>query len=469
MNVIFGASNTIFLLDELDKGLDMRNASSGEDNSHETTIDTVGQMLEAFEDDADNLLENNVFVIATTNEVGNLNEALVSRAMGNLFSVEGCKSKECFEKFLDTMLATQRAKHPHNPWLLDPEGGSYEDHWNYTERFFRENIDVSEVADAIMAMEGAGFREIEGLLSQMLFSHKAYESSLAQIGRGETDTIDGMPLTTENFVQSMRFIQQGADPKESNYGTTPLKNAKADLLNDLMQSGEEGYSLTSDDIQRVEISNRSDEFKDAFEGLSEEEVKSMDMSMYSYQVSDELLMVMNGQTNVFTEATPQETDEEVSGFGDRARMRYRTRGQEMEESAPESIEEVDLGNQQDLSEIEDEGVPQERAEDEEERDPATSSTDYLLDVLLKEGFSISEDGSSISYANKEVKETPQQGNSGGFKELSGEDQQKKLEDNGVYYLNFKNRGTNPGDGNDIFIGPIDPDQPMNWNFTNNKG
>jgi len=93
-------------MDEIDRMLSMGHGSQGGSggNQHETTTETVKQFLDAFEDRKTELVDNNIFIIMTTNHLEDIDTALLERSQGNVFEVESADTKEDYLKFFKEFL-----------------------------------------------------------------------------------------------------------------------------------------------------------------------------------------------------------------------------------------------------------------------------------------------------------------------------------------------------------------------------
>lgn len=207
LDTIFSSRNAVFLLDEIDRMMEMGEGSQGTGSSgpkgHETTKDIVAQFLARFEDDRSVLIDRNIFVIMTTNNLAAVDTALLSRTRGNVKEVEASDDPADYVRFLQTFLETEKRDVPNDPWIKDV-GTTNEEQWAYTFDFFKNKINLQAIAQEFARKE-IGFRDLSGIMKDMCRNHNIWRVGKAAIERGETTEVHGIPMTTENIVKAARL------------------------------------------------------------------------------------------------------------------------------------------------------------------------------------------------------------------------------------------------------------------------
>jgi len=207
LNTIFSSRNAVYLLDEIDRMMEMSEGSQGTASdggrAHETTKDIVSQFLARFEDDRRTLIDRNIFVIMTTNNLSAIDTALLSRTRGNVKQVEASDDPKDYLKYLQTFLETEKRDVPNDPWIKD-FGVTEEEQWAYTFDFFKNKLDLEKVSQ-VFAEKKLGFRDLSGMLKELCRNNNIWKVGKSAIERGETLEVHGLPLTTQNVMRAAKL------------------------------------------------------------------------------------------------------------------------------------------------------------------------------------------------------------------------------------------------------------------------
>lgn len=371
LNTIFSSRNAVYLLDEIDRMMEMSEGSQGTGadggGGHETTKDIVSQFLSRFEDDKRELIDRNIFVVMTTNNLAKIDTALLDRTLGNVKQVEASDDPKDYLKYLQTFLETQKKDVPNDPWIKDV-GRNEEEQWAYTFEFFRSKIDLQRVAESF-AQRQLGFRYLSGMLKELCRNNNIWRVGKSAIERGETTEVHGLPLTTENILKASQL-------------TTDTSGGNANAQNGV-------------DKVVLEMSLKAEKL--IKEGKL---IATVDASgNKTYKLPDEIMSVLEGkgeEEEIFEQFTVEEEDS-PSGRSKRL-QRVPPKG------AKPTIRDLDTSGFKDVSqtpEIEDEAiegeVPQvkqnmppkdqqkkkEKGKEDEKANIQANTTDYLYDFLRK--------------------------------------------------------------------------------------
>jgi len=386
---IFNARDTIFLMDEIDRMLSMGHGSQGGSagsNQHETTTETVKQFLDAFEDRKTELIDNNIFIIMTTNHLEDIDTALLERSQGNVFEVESADTKEDYLKFLTSFIQTEYNKDPMHPWFKKPGDITNEQKWKSTFELI-DSLDMDALATALEG-KSLSFRNVEGMVKQAFGHHRNYLVSLNAIGRGDTKVLRGLPLTTENLISAVQFAKD-ASASNADYDLG-IDTVKLNVLKEAQKV-----------LDEVEMN------KVGVENPFTKEVTS------ELQLPDEVVKIMNGSIPI-EETAPQfnvlEQDVEDSETGEirKQLMIEEQQGKSMNELMDEGFVEEELapqktpkGKKPQAKPTTPQSQPTQTEEEEEEKDETiTSNSDYLYNFLKRGGF-ITPDNKIISAQNQQ--------------------------------------------------------------------
>lgn len=263
MDVIKTCRNTVVLIDELDRMVHMDSASaggggaSGNDASHPVDKGIIDALLKLTEDNAGELVEHNVFIIITTNFLGNFDKALESRAQrgGGVYEVQAPNDPEDYKKFLETFLNTEKKDTPKSPWLVHIKSYfeqeevaqelsklrnrpvTIEDYWKELDALIR-SVDMDKIC-RIFAQRRLGFRALAALLRKSVLAHNSYELSKKQLARGETREILGMPFNTANLAKAASIAKDGSDNLlENTEGISEVSSELRNKINEKLKNTE---------------------------------------------------------------------------------------------------------------------------------------------------------------------------------------------------------------------------------------
>jgi len=367
INKMLTARDSIFLMDEIDRMLRMGHGSSGTGSagggSHETTAQIVKRFLDVFEDQKEILIDHNVFIIMTTNNIEDVDTPLVDRTAGNTFEVETSADPQDFITFFNGFLETEYNKAPTKPWFSGPGDMNTEESWASTFKLFKDQLDYRKIAKAC-ADKRLPFRFLESMLKTASQLHRDWLISMGAIGRGESVELDGLPMTTENMLQ---MIYSSA--------TQRVQNADYDLG---------AYSVMNDRHKAIQ-----DISKDGMDLQSTEYTNPITKEVgQRYVLGDDIMKIMNGQIEGEAEkAQPQFTVTEDGGVKQVALRPEeeidKLRGEAFEDVSPEKT----------LVEKRP-GEKEEKPKETEKKEEVKSFTDYLFNYLKREGI-VSEDEKSI--------------------------------------------------------------------------
>ena len=229
MNIVKNSRNTVFLLDELDRDIEMQGEGSvgggGAGGGHSVDKGMTKTLLTTFEEEQPRFINNNVFVIITTNYLGSMDKALLSRTKGNIYKVEAPDDPADYKRFIDSFLHTEMKDTPDAPWLTEivdsmnkqGVGVNIKDYWTSLQTLL-SSVDLNKLCE-IIAKRELGFRTTSGVIRMAVMNHNAYMMSKRQIERGERTDIIGMPFTTENLIHAANIAKDDDDKNENNlYG-----------------------------------------------------------------------------------------------------------------------------------------------------------------------------------------------------------------------------------------------------------
>lgn len=367
LNTIFSSRNAVYLLDEIDRMMEMSEGSQGTGSDggggHETTKDIVSQFLSRFEDDKRELIDRNIFVIMTTNNLSRIDTALLDRTLGNVKQVEASDDPKDYLKYLQTFLETQKKDVPNDPWIKDV-GRNEEEQWAYTFEFFRNKIDLQKVAESFSQRQ-LGFRYLSGMLKELCRNNNIWRVGKSAIERGETTEVHGIPLTTENILRASKLTT------DTSGGNVNAQNGVDKIVLETSLKAEklirEGKLVQTVDANGNKVYKLPAEITDVLEGKGEdEEIEQFiveEDETTPYGKSKKLQRVPP------KEAKPTIRDLDTSGFKDVSQTEEVPEGE-----VPQVTQDIPLKDQQKKKEKSKEG---------EKTNIQANTTDYLYEFLRK--------------------------------------------------------------------------------------
>lgn len=265
IDVIKSSRNAVVLIDELDRSVRMDAGSAGgggggsDQSTHPVDAGIVKQLLQLTEDNSDQLVEQNVFIIITTNFLGNFDKALESRAQrqGGVYEVQAPNDPEDYKRFLDTFLRTEKKDTPKAPWLTLLEDYmdkseteiataelskirnrkvTIEDYWQELDSLIR-SVDMDKLC-RILAERRLGFRALSAMIRKGVLMHNSFLISRNQIARGESTEVLGMPFNTANLVKAAMVAKDGSDNlTENTDGVSEVAAELRNSVNERLKSG----------------------------------------------------------------------------------------------------------------------------------------------------------------------------------------------------------------------------------------
>jgi hypothetical protein len=203
---IADSRNCIYIFDEIDRMLSQGTSGGGgggaAQETHETTKEQVKKFLQFFERDNQELLINrNIFVIMTTNNVANLDNALKNRGQMGQMEVLPPDDPSEFVRFLNECIDDEEQARPNHPWLSQPSfGNTPKQRWDVIRNILRENkVDVDAIAKALVGKH-LGVRSIVNLVEMMFKEYDSYAQWQDSLKRGVKTPMMGLPFTTENLL-----------------------------------------------------------------------------------------------------------------------------------------------------------------------------------------------------------------------------------------------------------------------------
>ena len=390
---IFASRNAVFLMDEVDRMMEMEHGSQGggTGTAHEVTKDIVQKFLFAFGERMPELIERNIFVIMTTNNIEGIDTALLERSKGDVYEVEAADRPEDFLQFLSTFLETERADNPKDPWIKYG-GTTDEEMWDYTIKFVSENIDLNALA-TVFAERRLSYRNLSGMLRQACRHHNTYLDSIGAISRGDNIDIHGLPMTTENLIKAAKLAKDASNSNaDYDFGINTVKVDTVTQVRQMMENME----LVPESTQHPVTGEKNT----------------------TYSLPKEVQKILNGELETEDISPQYEVVEEVGPDGKtRSLVQSPPQGKTMQELTDSGMQEKSIGLEQEKT------VPIEEDEDQDKKKALGSSTDYLFNFLQKEGV-VSEKGKLVDAQEREHQQ-----------ETARNMPYDSVENNGVFYYN----------------------------------
>tara|TARA_R110000824_G_scaffold148242_3_gene317843 strand:+ start:23182 stop:26721 length:3540 start_codon:yes stop_codon:yes gene_type:complete len=400
---IFTSRRAVFLIDEIDRQIEMSEGSggsgAGSSDTHESTKDQVSVLLENFGDRLPELIDRDVFVIMTTNHLASVDTALLSRCKGDVYEVEASDDPEDYLKYLKTFLDTEKSNFPNAPWITVGVS-SHEEGWDIV-RDLVNGLDLNQVAVAC-SKRNLAYRSLTGIIKKCVDQHNSFLQYTRAISVGdETARLRGLPLTTSNVVHIVsRAVDVGTDGGNSDYNLAvdDVKvevNAEAqEILDELgFKSDNIKHHITGDETTANRLPA---EVLEIMSGRSEGQENEIEQE-FQFDVGDgkNLVPIEKGIKELpdtgFTDLSPKEKDPELQ-----------------QQKSPTKITTI------------------EEPEEENENETVKSSTDYLFLQLKKAGI-IPDNNNNNNKETEEVNNEPLD----------------SLEQHGVMYFNNKGILTAP--------------------------
>lgn len=262
LNAVFSSRNAVYLIDEIDRVLDMPGQDSGGagegGGGHATEKKVVADFLARFGDDTNLLIQRNVYVIMTTNHIKSVDNALLKRTKGDVYDVEASDNPEDYLKFLKTFIVTERKDNPEAPWMIY-EGNTNEEMWDFTMKYINESIDLKRLA-VVFATKGLSFRSLSGLVKNACVYHSSYNFEFKNaIARGDPVEPTGMPMTTANMLEAAELVNDdSSDSAQVNIGVHDVYNARIKAAKEMwpkikMIMTEEKHPITGKPTKRFKL------------------------------------------------------------------------------------------------------------------------------------------------------------------------------------------------------------------------
>lgn len=423
IEAIFNSRNIVYMIDEVDRMLDMGKADSGgggagNEGAHPVEKKVIAKFLEAFGERIPELKERNVFVIMTTNHVNAIDNALLKRAKGDVYDVQASGSPEDFLKFLETFLETERKQAPDLPWIR-AGGITPKEMWDYTIKFVKENIDIKKLSE-IFATRELSFRSLSGLVEKACRLHNSYVNEfLEPLSRGEPVTPTGMAMNTTNLVRAANKVDDDVtDARNVNLGVD-------DVYAEVMTVARESWKTI-----------KLEEFTSTHSITKKPEKR--------YRLPQNFIDIMEGKVLPVSE-TPKEwgevIEEDVTSPDDPSQTGKRKRVVLAPDKQPKDIKNLPDNGMKESPLVEPPVVDQEKINNEEkEKDPknkkntqgkSASTSEYLYNYLVAKGV-INEKGIVVS--KKTIDNTDKIDKN---MEMPQKQMFDSLEQYGTYYFNNK--------------------------------
>jgi len=375
-NTMKDSRDTIYLIDEIDRQVEM--GSSQGPSTHETTKEIVSRFLDLF-DNTENerkFRQNNVFFIMTTNNIEEIDTALLQR-VSETYEVQLPDRPEDYEKFFRSYLNVERGRFPDDPWFCDEDDTTTDECWTSTMEMLN-SMDWKRIS-TVFAQKRIDFRSLKKMLQQAFNEHRSWRIRSRMIGKGKVIEPRGIPLTTENLIDVGNIISTAADSNDSfKLGVGQLASERAEEAKKMLEPYVSGQKKLETTI-----------VKDPHTGKEETR----------YKLPDEIMKIMRGESRSEKEA-PQENWEykkEIDPETGQVRTELKPKlspAQEMEELKDKGFQELPLVEtpQEKQSPVKEKSKEKKKKEDmqtkEENKDneSITSSTDYFFDYLNKKGF-----------------------------------------------------------------------------------
>jgi len=374
-NSMKNSRDTIYLIDEIDRQVEMGGAQSV--GTHETTKEIVSRFLEFFDNTENERLfrKNNVFFIMTSNNVQDIDTALLQR-VSEAYHVELPDEPEDYQKFFKSYMDVEKNRFPDDPWFCALEDKNTEECWTTTFNMVNA-LDWEEISK-VFAEKQIDFRSLKKMLQQAFNAHRSWRIRMKLIGKGREVEPLGLPLTTENLLAVGHIIETGAESNDAfKLGVGALAKDREEQVRKIM----EPYVRGEKQLETQSVT-------DPHTGQVQE----------TYVLPKEVLDVMEGKVAAQmpgTEAEEWEYSSEETPEGQK-RVDLRRKGPKPEDQMQELTE--DSFEEQPLEETDQEKIKSEKEKPsplEKKEEEVKSSTDYLFNFLKKEGF-VTEDGDFVS-------------------------------------------------------------------------
>ena len=444
--------DTIFLIDEIDRQMSM--SGSGEGGSqgagqgaHEVTKSQVKEFLDLFELPANKnqFYNNNIFVIITTNFVGDIDTAFKAR-IADRYRILLPTDPEAYIKMVHSYMSVESRRAPDRPIYCDPktlETGLrdkelHEQCWQDTFAMMKQ-VKWDEIAQVLIDKK-ISFREVQMMLTHALRANHNYHLTVGMVGQGKLDRPMGMPLTTSNMIAAASKIEEAKKSyNEINTGIPLAIEEKEELMEKLI--GEKMLNLTQSEKRTKYIDEHGEvqERVDIVYGLDDNFQKFMrgELDLPTEQVGEfeaeeeEVIDPVTGKprkrTRQLTEKAPEQKMKDMV----KDQFKERPLAQPPVDTTPVTPEAQPLEKQ----EIKEGKPPQTKKEDKKDKKDRVeaSSTDYYINRLISQGI-LNEKGEIVKQAK-----SPEQPKA---KEVSAEEpiQEMVLEGDG-FSDNIFNGGT----------------------------
>lgn len=234
LTTMFNSRDCVYLLDEVDRMMEMSHSGDAGTKSqepHETTKNQVKYMLEYFEDHYSQLQENNIFIVMTTNNLEGIETPLLERSHGQVYEVFAPDRPEDYVRFISTFLDSEIKKNKYNPWFGGPEDLTVEQKWATSKKILN-SIDLMKVGQAYAASgKQISFRNISSMFEEAFSLHRLWTITTNALKRGEPVELDGLPMTTDNLIlASQRATDSTARNRDYNTGIMDVAAAKIEFL-----------------------------------------------------------------------------------------------------------------------------------------------------------------------------------------------------------------------------------------------
>jgi len=300
LNMITNSRKTVFLLDEIDRTLDQGGGDEGGvggqgggGGAHAVEKKIMAKFLNTFETDINKLIEKDIFVIMTTNNLNSIGKALLSRTKGNVYNVEASDDPADYLQFLQGFLDTERKYNPNGPWI-NSVGETSEEKWDYTFKFIN-SLDLKQLAK-ILASKKIGYRTLSGLIERAAKGHQSFLNWEDSIKRGDNYEPFDIPMTTNNICNMAELANDTGSNAEYEAGVGPVTS-------EVLKEFREKFP---------DFANMPKETEEVSSGLGIEGIEGLeDVPQTAYKVPDSVMAVLNGKTYQPPVDEPPENAEEI--------------------------------------------------------------------------------------------------------------------------------------------------------------
>lgn len=370
------ARHTVFLIDEIDRQLEQGGqGSSGQQRAHETTKRVVSSLLDVFEREQKSFVEREVYLVLTTNH-----KDLVDRAMGSRttwYEVLPPNDPADYEKFMRDSIDVMKKRNYGRP-LVTGGKTSLEEQWEATKKLV-DGINLRPAAE-IMCKKKLNLRLSGFLIEYAIRAHILWEQYLSNLKNGRKNaTPMGFPLTQQNLIRCASLTEQMVDQTAENIiGVDAVMNTRVEKIKQMMDekgedafiSEEASHPIDPDDpeLKFTSYSLPEDILKEAY-GDNDPNVEEEDFGQYTYDTG------AYGDTPSFIRTEKPSTVDEKS--------------KEMEGLVEKGLS--PLEEDEEKIDLEKKTKPKDTDKEEEfnekiDKDTVKSSTDYLYNYLMKQGF-----------------------------------------------------------------------------------